>query len=62
MREVQEGMQIYPSRLGSVDEFGQRITLDMPITGPNGNAAIVRAGWVYDSDSSVSRVMTVYIS
>lgn len=35
---------LYPAKLGASDKFGQRITIDMPITGPNGNTATVRTG------------------
>ena len=59
--KVQEGAQLYPAKLGAADKFGQRITIDMPITGPNGNTATVRTGWIYDSGSSTPRMTTLYV-
>lgn len=61
IEKVQEGAQLYPAKLGAADKFGQRITIDMPITGPNGNTAIVRTGWIYDSGSSTPRMTTLYV-
>ncbi|WP_375539180.1 DUF6883 domain-containing protein [Pseudomonas frederiksbergensis] len=35
--------------------------MDMPITGPNGNTATVRTGWIYDPGSSTPRMTTLYV-
>ncbi|WP_447578900.1 DUF6883 domain-containing protein [Achromobacter kerstersii] len=59
--KVQEGALLYPAKLGAADKFGQRITIDMPITGPNGNTATVRTGWIYDPGSSIPRMTTLYV-
>ncbi|WP_049866946.1 DUF637 domain-containing protein [Pseudomonas brassicacearum] len=59
--KVQEGARLYPAKLGAADKFGQRITIDMPITGPNGNTATVRTGWIYDPSSSTPRMTTLYV-
>ncbi|WP_412536081.1 DUF6883 domain-containing protein [Pseudomonas sp. ADPe] len=59
--KVQEGAALYPAKLGVADKFGQRITIDMPITGPNGKTAIVRTGWIYDPGSSIPRMTTLYV-
>ncbi|WP_420030046.1 DUF6883 domain-containing protein [Pseudomonas carnis] len=52
---------MYPAKLGASDKFGQRITIDMPITGPNGNTATVRTGWIYDPGSATPRMTTLYV-
>ncbi|WP_339366965.1 DUF6883 domain-containing protein [Photorhabdus antumapuensis] len=52
---------IYSSILSNVDRFVQRITIGMPITGPNGKTAIVRTGWIYDLGSSTPRLTTLYV-
>lgn len=36
----------------SKDEYGIRYKLDVKITGPNGNTATVRTGWIKESDNS----------
>ncbi|WP_196492163.1 DUF6883 domain-containing protein, partial [Pseudomonas fluorescens] len=59
--KVQEGAALYPAKLGASDKFGQRITIDMPITGPNGNTATVRTGWIYDPGSATPRMTTLYV-
>ncbi|NHB62294.1 adhesin [Photorhabdus sp. RW14-46] len=52
---------LYSSIIGNVDKFGQRITIDMPITGLNGKTAIVRTGWIYDLGSSTPRLTMLYV-
>ncbi|WP_118988299.1 DUF6883 domain-containing protein [Photorhabdus sp. CRCIA-P01] len=59
--KIQAGTKTNTAILGNVDKFGQRITIDMPITGPNGKTAIVRTGWIYDPESSTPRLTTLYV-
>ena len=44
------------------DEFGKRYRCDLKITGPNGNTAEIRTGWIKepDSDELRLRLTTVY--
>ncbi|MCL2852871.1 MAG: hypothetical protein FWE20_07545 [Defluviitaleaceae bacterium] len=46
---------------GIRDTHGQRFTVDMQITGPNGNTAIVRTGWILDQGSDIPRLVTIYV-
>ena len=59
--KIQEGVRTNQSALGKTDQFGQRFTVDMPITGPNGNTAIVRTGWIFDPGSTTPRLTTLYV-
>jgi len=59
--KVQEGVKLSPAKLGTADKFGQRVTIDIPITGPNGKTATVRTGWIYDPGSSTPRMTTLYV-
>ncbi|MBL0319197.1 MAG: hemagglutinin repeat-containing protein [Alphaproteobacteria bacterium] len=59
--QVKEGVKNYPATLGNADEFGQRFTVDMPITGPNGKTATVRTGWIYDTGSNIPRLTTIFV-
>ncbi|TCV77490.1 RHS repeat-associated core domain-containing protein, partial [Sulfurirhabdus autotrophica] len=59
--QVQKGVTQNPVTLGNADQFGHRYTVDMPITGPNGNTANVRTGWIIDSGSTVPRLTTIYV-
>lgn len=58
---VQQGVLTNPAVMGKVDQFGQRFTVDMPITGPNGNTVMVRTGWVLDPGATVPRLATAYV-
>ncbi|MCW2255569.1 filamentous hemagglutinin [Providencia alcalifaciens] len=59
--KIQVGAKSNNAVLNSADKFGQRITIDMPITGSNGKTAVVRTGWIYDVGSSEPRLTTLYI-
>ena len=58
---IQQGIMNNPATLGLNDKFGQRMTVDMPITGINGKTATVRTGWMYETDSLVPRMTTIYV-
>jgi Domain of unknown function (DUF4926) len=59
--QIQDGILKYPAVPGKTDAFGQRFTVDMPITGPNGNTVVVRTGWIVEPGSKVPRLTTTYI-
>lgn len=59
--KVQAGAVSNPAVILTADKFGQRMAVDMPITGVNGNSAIVRTGWIYDAGSSVPRLTTIFV-
>jgi hypothetical protein len=59
--KIQQGALTNPAVLGKADQFGQRFTVDMSITGPNGNSAVVRTGWIFDPGSTVPRLATAYV-
>ena len=59
--KIQQGVLNDPAVLGKVDQFGQRFTVDMSITGPNGNGAVGRTGWIFDPGSNVSRIASAYV-
>jgi hypothetical protein len=59
--KIQAGAKTNTAVLGKADNHGQRITIDMPITGANGKTAIVRTGWIYDPGSSTPRLTTLYV-
>jgi hypothetical protein len=59
--QIRAGVLNNPARLGVVDVYGLRFTVDMPIIGPNGNGATVRTGWIYDPESVVPRLVTLFV-
>ena len=59
--EIQQGALTNPAVIGKADQFGQRFTVDMPITGPNGNTVVVRTGWVLDPGATIPRLATAYV-
>lgn len=59
--KIKIGVVSYPAQLLQKDNFGQRMAVDLPITGENGNTAIVRTGWIYVNDSNIPRLTTVFV-
>src|SRR5687768_15248506 len=48
------------AKLGRLDQYGQRYTIDFELSGPGGTAAI-RSAWIIRSDEAVPRLVTCYI-
>ncbi|WP_162198688.1 DUF2341 domain-containing protein [Methanosarcina sp. 1.H.A.2.2] len=49
------------ANVGKLDRYGQRYTVDMAITGANGNVATVRTGWILDAGSDSPRLTTLFV-
>ncbi|WP_017316761.1 DUF6883 domain-containing protein [Mastigocladopsis repens] len=47
--------------LGRADEHGQRYTVDLDITGTQGQRSIVRTGWIVEPNSDSARLVTLYV-
>ncbi|WP_205694240.1 DUF6883 domain-containing protein [Clostridium manihotivorum] len=61
MNQVYEKLNVSESVLGKVDQYGQRYTVDMLISGPNGNTTTVRTGWILKPGSNVPEMTTIYV-
>ena len=53
------------AKKGNADEFGERFSVLVPVTGPNGRTVEVKTAWIYDRRegkvSTVPRLTTAYI-
>lgn len=58
--QLRSGVRTNPAIPGRIDEFGQRYTVDVPVTGPKGNA-VVRTGWIVDRGSNIPRLVTLFV-
>lgn len=47
--------------MGKLDQYGQRYTVDMLITGVNGNTVTVRTGWINKTECEIPSLTTLYI-
>ena len=61
MKQIYEKLPQNEAILGKLDQYGQRYTVDIPITGPNGNTANVRTGWIIKTGSDVPELTTIYV-
>jgi filamentous hemagglutinin len=59
-REIREGLRTQPARRGKADEWGERWTVVVPVAGPNGTAAPITTGWIFEPGSEVPRSTTIF--
>ncbi len=51
----------YNANLGEKNKFGQLYSVDIPITGPNGNTVTVKTAWIIKQGDTVPNLVTLYI-
>ena len=61
MKQIYEKLSQNEAILGKLDQYGQRYTVDIPITGPNGNTVNVRSGWIIKTGSDVPELTTIFV-
>lgn len=62
MRQIYEKLPNSDAVLGTLDEYGQRYTVDILISGPNGNIVNVRTGWIIKTGSDVPELTTLFVN
>jgi hypothetical protein len=60
MNQIQRGVTENEPIPGAVDKYGQRFTVDIPVTGPKGSG-VVRTGWIYGPESTTPRMTTLFV-
>lgn len=58
---IQEGVLLAPAKVLQANSYGQTMAVEMPILGVNGEIAIVRTGWMYETDALVPRLTTLFV-
>jgi hypothetical protein len=61
MQQIQHQLPRCKAALWRLDQYGHRFAVDIPITGPNGNTAFVRVGWILEPGSDVPRMTTIFV-
>ncbi len=61
MKQIYEKLPNGEAVLGTLDVHGQRYSVDIPITGPNGNTVNVRTSWIIRPDSDVPELTSLYV-
>jgi len=61
IKQLQSKLPSSEAVLGKLDQYGQRYTVDIPITGPNGKTAIVRTGWILEVGTDVPKMTTLFV-
>lgn len=59
--KVKKEILTTPATIGLQDNFGQRMFVDIKIIGANGKVAVIRTGWMYETDAFVPRMTTIYV-
>jgi hypothetical protein len=62
MQQIYEQLPNSEAVLGKLDEYGQRYTVDMLITGSNGKSATVRTGWIIKEGSDIPELTTLWVN
>ncbi|NDO32806.1 hypothetical protein FMM82_35040 [[Clostridium] clostridioforme] len=62
MKQIYEKLPNSEAVLGKLDVYGQRYTVDIPITGPNGNTVNVRTGWIVKPNSDIPELTTLFVN
>lgn len=61
MRQIYKKLPSSEAVLGQLYEYGQRYTVDTPITGPNGNTVNARTGWIIKTGSDIPELTTIFV-
>lgn len=61
MKQIYDKLSQNEAILGKLDQYGQRYTVDIPITGQNGNTVNVRSGWIIKTGSDVPELTTIFV-
>ncbi|MDP0907535.1 hypothetical protein Q6322_27125, partial [Klebsiella pneumoniae] len=48
---IQKGVLSAPATILQTNNYGQTMAVDMPILGINGETAVIRTGWMYETDA-----------
>jgi Domain of unknown function (DUF6883) len=56
--QIRDGLRAGTPVTGKSDQFGQRWTVDMPLSGPSGTIT-VRTAWIVDLGSAEPRLITI---
>jgi hypothetical protein len=57
---VADNLGKYPAKSGASNQWGKSFVVDMPLTGPAGEA-IVRTAWIVDEGTDVPRLTSFYV-
>ncbi|MCM2304170.1 MAG: hypothetical protein NDJ72_05670 [Elusimicrobia bacterium] len=60
LAQIKQGILTAPATTGQVNEHGIRKVVDILVQGPAGSA-VVRTAWIYDSGTTVPRLVSVYV-
>ncbi|MBC3841826.1 hypothetical protein GXW82_21215 [Streptacidiphilus sp. 4-A2] len=58
--QLQDGLSDSEATLGKLDQYGQRCTVDIPVTGPAGSG-IVRTGWILAPGAETPSMTTLFV-
>ncbi|MGV9213926.1 WXG100 family type VII secretion target [Micromonospora sp. RB23] len=58
LQQIREGVLAGNPLLGKADDFGQRWSVDLPLTGPDGTIT-VRTAWILENGASTPRMVTI---
>lgn len=61
MDNIKNNLANFPAVFKGEDKYGKRYEITMKLTGPNGNTAKVKTGWIEDKETGEFRLTTIYV-
>lgn len=61
LEQIERAALSAEAHLRRTDAYGSHYTVDLKVTGPEGQRAVVRTGWLVASDSEEARLTTLYV-
>jgi filamentous hemagglutinin len=62
LEKIRDNVGKYPAVDKGNTEYGTLAQVDIEMTGKNGNTAVVRTAWIFDTGSDVPRLTSAYIN
>ncbi len=61
LEQIQAQVLTTQAKIKRSDKFGYHFQVDLKIVGPNGKRAIVRTGWLVETNSDTAWLTTLYV-
>ncbi|HKY06511.1 MAG TPA: hypothetical protein VJQ56_16555 [Blastocatellia bacterium] len=61
LKAIMDELPYHEAVIGKVDKYGQRYSVTIPITGPNGKAAQVITGWIVETGATYPSLATARV-
>jgi filamentous hemagglutinin len=61
LEQIETQVLTVEAHIKRTDKYGQHLYVDIEVVGPNEKSAIVRTGWLVETNSDTGRLTTLYV-